>query len=76
MCSWPHLPIPPPGQESSGVGLDGDGGHADQLVQTADEMPTAVLLNGDGCPRLLQGRCGDRFPWLGERGVSLLPTEH
>lgn len=64
MWSRPYLSISPPGQESSGVGLDGDGGHANQLVQTANKISTTVLLNDDGCPRLLQGRCRNSFPWL------------
>ena len=62
--SQAHLSIPPPGQESSGVGLDGDGGHTNQLVQVANKISTTVLLNDYGGPRFFQGCCGDSFPWL------------
>lgn len=55
------------------MGLDGDGGHTNQLVQIADQVSTAVLLNDDGRPGLLQGCCCNGFPWGGgERRVAVL----
>lgn len=59
-----YLPVPPPGQEAPGVGLDGDGGHPDELVQVTDQVPAAMLLQDDGCPGLLQGGGSDGFPWV------------
>lgn len=46
------------------MGLDGDGGHTDQLVQVADQVPSAVFLEDDGCPGLLQSGGSDGLPWV------------
>lgn len=62
--STPYLPVPPPGEEAPGVSLDGDGGHADQLVQVTDQVPSAVFLEDDGCPGLFQSSGSDGFPWV------------
>lgn len=44
--------------------LDGDGGHTDQLVQVTDQVASAMLLEDDGCPGLLQGSGSDGLPWV------------
>lgn len=62
--STPYLPVPPPGQEAPGVCLDGDGCHTNQLVQVTDQVASAMLLEDDGCPGLLQSSGSDGLPWV------------
>lgn len=44
--------------------LDGDGGHTDQLVQVTDQVASAILLEDDGRPGLLQSSGSDGLPWV------------